>query len=277
MGISAANLPITALSHVQKIDLYGDNGVWSFPSVAMESLEDVRLSFSMTSPTWVYEILKFSRKLKVFHWSTWEIDWANERNKKVSWGYRQKGLNEALLQGADTLETLHLDTIAGDYAPEMLPRTCQIVTCLPSFKKLYHLTIDLTKLFGSWSHRKRNGLEDIPVLLPKSLRTLQLIERLYAVQEETLMSGDPQTVGFHETWLETMLFRCFEGCREGRWPELRQLRFRAADIGYYDPIKLVGRRSSEAIDAYKAAFAGVGIDFVWQEYDNFDRPPGQRP
>ncbi|CAJ2507551.1 Uu.00g087370.m01.CDS01 [Anthostomella pinea] len=247
IGINAAQIPMFGIGQTKKVEIYGDNGVWNKPTAAMECLVDLRLSFSRTSPTCICEILKFSRNLKILHC---ERDTHQEESEKLAWGLPPKDINEALLQGADTLQTLRLDTIAGQYLPDNAPARQATVTCLPAFENLRHLAIGLTKLLGTWTDRSDNETAYPPLstILPKQLHTLELIERLYEGEKMNLRY-DHKQADKHEQWLEIMFDGLIKECEDDQWPSLRELTFRAANMSGDSGIHTIQRKDTRTPDA----------------------------
>lgn len=231
------------------------------------SKKDLRLYRSRTLPSSIYHLLKRCHNLRSFHWTFDKHEWrlAGEiaENPDVS-------LNDALLQGADKLESLHLESFGSFSRGNYPPYPFEVITCLPRFQNLRSLTIDTWGLWGLdiISTEIEEGIP-FTALLPPCLNQFQLIERWSRPQYKAYRTD--LGMEMYNSWLRKILDQSSKECN-ARLPKLRTFTFLAdpefrpgweqygLEKGGVPDSRLIG----EGLERIKQSFKSVGVDMFWE-------------
>ncbi|KAI1487022.1 hypothetical protein F5X96DRAFT_673060 [Biscogniauxia mediterranea] len=288
-GINPECIPPYRIGQTERLETYGDCGVWEdmFEAYMQErsrllyhpqyrigvaclpKLTELKLYQSRTAPYTLYRVLGHCENLKSLAYTTRRQEW------KHCYPAMRRTTLDFVLRGAAAiaphLETLHFEALhRADADPETAAQTdaaSERIACLPRFAALRHLTIDAGSLLGATHGARRRHQQPLSHYLPPNLETLAVTSRLCA-SDLALYGADADARAEH---LDGVVAQLEELLREGGGA-LRRLVWTFDPVFRYRVVELPAEEFDMRVDQYRpfrelktrfAAERGVTFEVEW--------------
>ncbi|KAK6209406.1 hypothetical protein LQW54_006259 [Pestalotiopsis sp. IQ-011] len=210
----------------------------------VQQFEEIDLHIGARNIAWLTTLLEASIKLKTL---TLGFNYCGGAEPDPE-------LDSVLLPAADKVESLNMYMIGRPGFD--IPATAS----LPSFLSLKNLAIDLPLLWGNAFADNPTKTPNIARMLPQSIQTLTLRERLYdGVMADIFMNKNlAQT---YNKWMAKSVVELWHDCHVGGLPELRKLH-----LNLYDSYKFSRRFPEENMVTLRGLFQTAGVSLHWSWY-----------
>ncbi|KAI0140692.1 hypothetical protein BJ166DRAFT_503757 [Pestalotiopsis sp. NC0098] len=210
----------------------------------VQQFEEINLHIGATGLAWLPTLLEASLKLKT-----------------LTLGFSYFGgaipdreLDSVLSPAKGKLESLNM------YMIERPGFNLPAMASLSSFSSLKHLAIDLPLLWGLAFVDNPKKAPKISRMLPQSIQTLTLRERMYNGVMAEIFKNKNVSLTYNK-WMAESVVQLWRDCHVGDLPKLRKLH-----LNLYDSYKFSRRFPEEKMIALRGLFQTAGVSLHWSWY-----------